>query len=107
MMSQSALYMYPSTLPVTASNLLQSFEVCGEDVTAFLSVPYILEMLAEVPEGLQKLVSFELVSTGGSPLPSQVGNRMVQHGVKLVSRYGSSESGCKSYFRHMTAGALN
>lgn len=95
-MSHSTLYMYPSTLPITASNLLQAFEACPQSPTSFLSVPYIHEMLAETQEGMDKLASFELVSTGGSPLAPHLGDSFVRKGVKLVSRYGSSESGCKS-----------
>lgn len=94
-MSHSTLYMYPSTLPITSSNLLEAFNACPEKLTSFLSVPYILEMLADTKEGLKKLAGFELVSTGGSPLAPHLGDRFVEEGVKLVSRYGSSESGCK------------
>lgn len=61
-------------------------------------MPYILEMLADTQEGMMKLASFELVSTGGSPLAQHLGDAFVQKGVKLVSRYGSSESGCKPIF---------
>lgn len=95
MMSKSTLYMFPSTLPITASNLLQAFQACPEKPTSFLSVPYILEMLSDTKEGMEKLIEFELVSTGGSPLAPHLGDNFVEKGVKLVSRYGSSESGCK------------
>jgi hypothetical protein len=96
-MNKSTLYMYPSTLPITASNLLASFESFPKTSkpTSFLSVPYILEMLADVPEGLDILKKLELVSTGGSPLSKDIGDAFVKAGVNLVSRYGSSESGCK------------
>lgn len=88
--------MFPSTLPITATNLLKAFEACLAKPTSFLSVPYILEMLADTNEGMHKLAEFELVSTGGSPLAPHLGDMFVEKGVKLVSRYGSSESGCKS-----------
>ncbi len=94
MMSASTLYMYPSTLPVTANNLLQAFEAVPVSPTSFLSVPYILEVVSEHEKGMAKLVSFELVGTGGSPLPPSLGDRLVEKGVKLISRYGSSECGC-------------
>lgn len=94
-MSHSTLFMYPSTLPITSSNLLEAFKACPEQPTSFLSVPYILEMLADTKEGMEKLAGFDLVSTGGSPLAPHLGDTFVEKGVKLVSRYGSSESGCK------------
>lgn len=87
--------MYPSTLPITAGNLLKAFAAVPEPATSFLSVPYILQMLSETRDGLQKLASLDLVSTGGSPLPAAIGDQLCQHGVKLVSRYGSSECGCE------------
>lgn len=95
MMSESTLYMYPSTLPVTSQNLLDSFETLPERAKAFLSVPYILEMLGETEAGIERLRSFDLVSTGGSPLPQETGDRFCAQGVRLVSRYGSSECGCE------------
>ena len=94
-MSRSTLYLYPSTIPITAANLLQAFSAVPEPATSFLSVPYILEMLAEGNAGMESLVKFELVSTGGSPLPAATGDRLCRSGVKLVSRYGSSECGCE------------
>ena len=97
MMSKSALYMYPSTLPITSDNLLQAFKATPSLPTSFLSVPYILEMLGETEEGLQVLADFELVSTGGSPLPQATGDDFCDRGVNLVSRYGSSECGCECF----------
>lgn len=94
-MSHSALYMFPSTLPITSTNLLSAFEAVPTKHTSFLSVPYILEMLAETPEGMASLQRLELVSTGGSPLTPATGDRFCREGIKLVSRYGSSECGCE------------
>lgn len=94
-MSHSTLYMFPSTLPITSSNLLAAFKAVPVQHTSFLSVPYILEMLAETSEGLKALQELELVSTGGSPLPPSTGDRFCREGIKLVSRYGSSECGCR------------
>jgi acyl-coenzyme A synthetase/AMP-(fatty) acid ligase len=65
-------------------------------MTSFLSVPYILDMLGATEEGLAELARLDLVSTGGSPLPPAIGDTFCKHGIKLVSRYGSSECGCES-----------
>ncbi|KAJ3555377.1 hypothetical protein NM688_g2610 [Phlebia brevispora] len=88
----SILYMFPSTYPVTVTNVLGAMSACP-DVTAFLSVPYILKLLVEDTRGMQMLRKMELVSTGGAPLPEALGDEMVKCGVKLVSRLGSSECG--------------
>ncbi|KAI0343014.1 acetyl-CoA synthetase-like protein [Trametopsis cervina] len=88
----TSLYMFPSTYPITIANILGAVAACPES-SAFLSVPYILKLLAEDSEGLEMLQRMELVSVGGAPLPEQLGDQMVRSGVKLVSRLGSSECG--------------
>jgi hypothetical protein len=129
-MARSMIYFYPtSDVPVTTTHVVQAVKVCrapgllkGIDhpreglaeerakrfrVSAFLSVPYILSTLAEDlnGEGMQMLREMELVSTGGAPLETAIGDAMVGRGVKLVSRLGSSECGCESYL-HLTPGGL-
>lgn len=86
--------MYPSDLPITADNLLHSFEILPTSARSFLSVPYILELLSDSAQGMRVLADLDLVSTGGAPLPTEIGNKLCAEGVKLVSRYGSSECGC-------------
>jgi hypothetical protein len=112
--SLSQLYFFPSSLPITSSNLVSSINALSLLSTSspsqyqpssssdfqspryFLSVPYILALLAETKDGVALLKTMDLVSTGGSPMPMELGDRLVkEEGVKLVSRYGSSECGCK------------
>ncbi|KAF7794267.1 hypothetical protein EIP86_005400 [Pleurotus ostreatoroseus] len=106
----STLYLFSSIYPMTVSNVVGSMSYCS-DASAFLSVPYILKLLAEDPRGMRLLQRMELVSTGGAPLPEAgecyacflakfaesldviVGDEMVEKGVELVSRLGSSECG--------------
>lgn len=68
MNAASTLYLFSSIYPMTVSNILGALSVCA-GTTAFLSVPYILKMLAEDHNGLKMLQSMDLVSTGGAPLP--------------------------------------
>ncbi len=118
-MARSMLYLYPSsTCPVTTPNVLAAVAACKAylghatqasstppppgrvarfNINALLSVPYILSMLAERDEGIEMLAQMDLVSTGGAPLDTAIGNGMVDRGVKLVSRLGSSECGCKCF----------
>lgn len=81
--------------PVTADNVLSAVEASG-DVHCFFTVPYILDMLAAREDGIRMLRGMELVSTGGAPLDDRTGAELVAAGVRLVSRYGSSECGCTS-----------
>lgn len=121
-MARSLIYFYPtSDVPITMKNVVAAVKAChapppdlphllqltreaaAERVkrfrpTAFLSVPYILSTLAEDldGEGINMLQGMEFVSTGGAPLDTLIGDAMVQRGIRLVSRLGSSECGCKS-----------
>lgn len=125
-MARSMCYFYPtSDMAITVDNVVKAVEQCNGklppppllpkigmgDITAdqlaerewrfkviaFLSVPYILTILAEDEDGtgMKMLSEMELVSTGGAPLDTEVGNKMVKSGVRLVSRLGSSECGCE------------
>ena len=120
-MARSMIYFYPiSNTPITTDNVLQAVQACdlpplpmhgldlGKDgseerarrfrVGSFLSVPYILSILSEDGDGpgIRMLTGMEMVSTGGAPLDTRLGDKMVETGVRLVSRLGSSEAGCES-----------
>lgn len=119
--ARSVLYLYPtSDVPVTPQHIIDAVISCQNEVpdlpgiqlnaaqraeradrfkvTAFLSVPYILTILAEDHDGpgMDLLRRMDYVSTGGAPLDTRLGDEMVKRGVRLVSRLGSSECGCKS-----------
>ena len=119
-MARSMIYFFPtSSTPITSHNVVQAVEICRHSplsllelelsqlqleerrkrfwVAAILSVPYILTILSEDLDGsgIQMLKDMELVSTGGAPLDTGRGDRMVERSVKLVSRLGSSECGCE------------
>ncbi|KAK0522192.1 hypothetical protein OC842_006536 [Tilletia horrida] len=80
--------------PPTTQNILASVDACSQAVHYFLSVPFLLEMLVREPEGISMLQQMDLVSTGGAPLPENVGDAMVkEYDIPLVSRLGSSECG--------------
>lgn len=97
MMSESILYLYTPSRPITAANVLASLRAC-EDAKYFLAVPYVLKMLAENEETRDLLSGMEMISVGGAPLPEEIGNELVRrYGWKLVSRMGSSECGCECF----------
>ncbi|KAE8243855.1 hypothetical protein A4X13_0g6920 [Tilletia indica] len=94
--ADAPIYFFPwhEAKPPTTSNILASIEACPEPIHYFLSVPFLLEVLLQEQAGIQMLQSVQLVSTGGAPLPENIGNSMVQeHDIRLVSRLGSSECG--------------
>ncbi|GAC93570.1 NRPS-like enzyme [Pseudozyma hubeiensis SY62] len=93
----SSIFFHPTADPgaLSTSAICQAIAACEVPVSYFLSVPYILDMLfaERSDEGRRMLASMQLVSTGGAPLPQQLGDDMVKQGIKLVSRLGSSECG--------------
>ncbi|OOF95586.1 hypothetical protein ASPCADRAFT_507410 [Aspergillus carbonarius ITEM 5010] len=92
MHSQKLIYMYSANLPLTAPNLLSTLKEHPE-IEILYAVPYALKLLAESDEGLQKMARLELVMFGGSACPKPIGDKLVQNGVRLVSHYGTTETG--------------
>ncbi|SPO25378.1 related to LYS2 - L-aminoadipate-semialdehyde dehydrogenase, large subunit [Ustilago trichophora] len=93
----SSIFFHPTADPgaLSTSAICQAISACKQTISYFLSVPYILDLLFSdrAEEGRNMLASMQLVSTGGAPLPQQLGDDMVQKGIRLVSRLGSSECG--------------
>ena len=97
----AAVWLFPGErdMPITANNILTAINLSKSDTTLprihfFTAVPYILEILADTEEGLKMLKSMELVGTGGASLSQKTGDNLVQeHGIRLLSRYGSAECG--------------
>jgi thioester reductase-like protein/acyl-coenzyme A synthetase/AMP-(fatty) acid ligase len=59
----------------------------------FSCVPYVLEALCEDPEVKERLCALDAVGVGGAAMPQELGDRLVADGMRLVSRFGSSECG--------------
>ncbi|GAK64450.1 acetyl-CoA synthetase-like protein [Moesziomyces antarcticus] len=93
----STIFFHPTADPgaLSTAAICRAIDACPHRPAYFLSVPYILDMMFTdaAGEGAEALVGMQLVSTGGAPLPQQLGDQMVAAGVRLVSRLGSSECG--------------
>lgn len=92
MHSQKLIYMYNASLPLTATALLSTLNEHPE-IEILYAVPYALKLLSESEDGLQRLARLELVMFGGSSCPKPIGDTLVQNGVRLVSHYGTTETG--------------
>ena len=55
--------------------------------------PYSLQLIAAKPEGLAELKKCERVTCFGAVIPQELGDRVVQAGIRLISSYGSTEAG--------------
>ncbi|PLB52351.1 acetyl-CoA synthetase-like protein [Aspergillus steynii IBT 23096] len=90
--SQKLIYMYNANLPLTAPSLLATLHDHPE-IEVLYAVPYALKLLSETEEGLKKMARLDLVMFGGSSCPKPIGDKLVQNGVRLVSHYGTTETG--------------
>ncbi|KAG8879407.1 hypothetical protein FRB97_001634 [Tulasnella sp. 331] len=83
------IFLFPaSTLPLTAANLLRLLNQPECDPEALFAVPYVYKLLGE-EEGVKKLQEFKLCLFGGSAMPVELGDKLVNAGVKL----GITETG--------------
>lgn len=85
------IYMYNASLPLTSKNLLQVMRRHKFEI--FITVPYALKLLSETQEGIDALAAMKMVQFGGSACPDALGDRLTEGGVKLISHYGSTETG--------------
>ncbi|KAL4948869.1 hypothetical protein BDW69DRAFT_203240 [Aspergillus filifer] len=90
--SQKLIYMYNAELPLTGSNLLTTLQEHPE-IEVLYAVPYGLKLLSESEESMKVLARLELVMFGGSSCPKPIGDKLAQNGVRLVSHYGTTETG--------------
>ncbi|GLB11781.1 putative NRPS-like protein biosynthetic cluster [Aspergillus tubingensis] len=92
MHSQKLIYLYNANLPLTAPHLLATLKD-HQEIEILYAVPYALKLLSESDEGLHMMARLELVMFGGSSCPKPIGDKLVQNGVRLVSHYGTTETG--------------
>lgn len=85
--SKKQIYMYSASLPLTHQNLLNVMQKHRFDI--FYGVPYALKLLGESPEGIEALAKQKVVMFGGSACPNALGDKLVSHGVNLISHYGT------------------
>jgi thioester reductase-like protein len=91
MYTRAPSYLGNHSLPVTYQNLLNALKASQPE--QFTAVPYVINLLAEKPEGVQALAKPKIVLYGGSSCPDDLGDRLVAEGVNLVGNYGATETG--------------
>ncbi|EXJ80150.1 hypothetical protein A1O1_08292 [Capronia coronata CBS 617.96] len=83
--------LYNASLPLTGGNLLRGLKAVEPE--SFHSVPYALKLLCEVDGGVAALATCKQVLFGGSSCPDEIGDKLVEGGVNLISHYGATEMG--------------
>ncbi|KAK4941529.1 putative NRPS-like protein biosynthetic cluster [Elasticomyces elasticus] len=100
--SNALIWLFPGkNIPITAGNVCRCLDAASNsaadgvipEVKYFSSVPYVLQMMAEDKNGLRHLQHMDIVGVGGAALPAEVGDRLVDSKVNLISRFGSAECG--------------
>ena len=101
--SGALIWLFPGkSVPITATNVVKCLDIAAAaskeqtsipPVKYFSSVPYVLQMLEADPSGLRYLQSMSIVGVGGAALPDEIGAKLVQKDVHLISRFGSAECG--------------
>lgn len=84
--SSKPIWVFPaSDLPLTSFNVLSLLRLCSP--SALHAVPYILKLLGDSEEGIERLSQFKLVIYGGSAMPDGLGDKLVSRGVNLLGLY--------------------
>lgn len=100
--SGALIWLFPGKgVPITATNVVKCLHAAAKSsredglppVKYFSSVPYVLQMMEADEQGFDHLLNMDIVGVGGAALPTEVGDRMVQKGIHLISRFGSAECG--------------
>ncbi|TFK46758.1 L-aminoadipate-semialdehyde dehydrogenase [Heliocybe sulcata] len=93
--------LFPPHLPLTCANICSvidhSLAYSKRDgvpgMRQCFAVPYVIKLMGEQPEGVNKLAAFDTVSYAGAALPDDLGDRLTASGVNLLSIYGLTETG--------------
>ena len=87
MWMRKTAYLYNTSLPLTADNLIAVTEAVNPD--AIHAVPYALGLLAEKQQGMSRLKSCKVVTAAGARTPDELGDRLVSEGVNLGVVFGT------------------
>ena len=79
-------FMWDASLPLTASTAVAVLEAARPE--SVQGVPYLLQLLVDNPRGLKALRACKSVTYGGAPCPDELGDKLVEAGVKFGGSFG-------------------
>jgi len=85
MIAGKCMYLTNASIPLTTNTLVEVLRVVLPDV--FLTVPYVLKLLAETGDGVDMLRGCRQVVSSGSTLSDDLGERLVQEGVNVETLF--------------------
>ncbi|CAI6015403.1 unnamed protein product [Clonostachys chloroleuca] len=83
--------LYNASLPLTGGHLVKGLQNTRPE--SLHCVPYALKLIAETEGGIEALRGPKQVLFGGSSCPDDLGDLLVEGGVRLISHYGATEFG--------------
>jgi len=87
MFNHGTMYMYNANLPLTSSNITRILEEVKPKI--LFAVPYALKLVGESQQGIDALKSCDIVSSAGSALPNELGNRLTEQGIHIIVFLGT------------------
>ncbi|CAJ2506925.1 Uu.00g081110.m01.CDS01 [Anthostomella pinea] len=91
MYMRKTAYLFNAHLPLTAGHLVSALKVAQPEICH--TVPYALKLMAESPEGVEVLKGCKFVTAAGARTPDELGDSLVQQGIKFGVIFGSTEVG--------------
>ena len=89
---RNTCYMFNGNTPQTHQSLTSALKAANKP-QCIITVPYALKLWAERQDGIDALKAAKLVIAGGSRIVDEVGDLLVDGGVRLASVYGATEVG--------------
>ena len=90
--TSKTIYLFNGHVPQTHETIvaaLRSIADPGPEVV--WTVPYVLKLLAEKPDGIEVLKRCKIVSCSGSRCPDELGDLLVREGIHFGSAFGATE----------------
>ncbi|EED14989.1 NRPS-like enzyme, putative [Talaromyces stipitatus ATCC 10500] len=85
------IYAMSGYVPQTHDTVTAAVKAANPDI--MWTVPYVLKLLAEKPDGIDAIKNCRFVSSGGSKLPDELGDMLTEAGVHIGMQFGSTETG--------------
>ncbi|KAL1847172.1 hypothetical protein Plec18170_008736 [Paecilomyces lecythidis] len=91
MWQRKTAFMWNASLPLTTSSLVAALHTSQPE--SISAVPYVLQLLIETSSGIDALKRCSLVTYGGAPCPDELGDTLVNEGVRFGGAFGLTEAG--------------
>ena len=84
---RKTIYAMSGYTPQTHNTLTAAIKAANPEIV--WTVPYVLKLLAEKPDGIEVMKNCRFVSSGGSKLPDELGDMLTDAGVHIGMQFGS------------------